>query len=221
MSEKLNLVEDINQAAVMAEAEDPKRTEATRLDKEYWRKFESHYAMDEADFAKNGDKYSAEIRDAEQAAEDAGETAGEMYKKIESLASRFHEDWRSDRLKEDGSYEPREKTTTDTEWISSHGTDIVDIANTEFADLPEDWQRENRIAAGVSQSLLEAGIESGEDTKSDGFVESASSEIHNQWLSRNEWAKGGELDVPYGQLPEDEKAKDRAQILTAIELSQS
>lgn len=126
---------------------------------------------------------------------------------------------RESRLVEDGSFEPRVKTTSDQDWAQTHGGFTeVDIANTAFEDLPSDWQAENLVAAEVAQGALNEGFANFEDIKSDEFVESASSKIHDAWLGRNEWAKGGGLDVPYDQLPEDEKAKDRAQILTAIEL---
>jgi hypothetical protein len=47
-------------------------------------------------------------------------------------------------------------------------------------------------------------------------VEEIASIVHDKWLERNEWAKGGELDVPYEQLPEDEKAKDRDQVMIGL-----
>lgn len=140
---------------------------------------------------------------------------------VTRLASRFHNDWRESRLLEDGSYDPRPKQTLDEEWIRAHGSSEVDIANTDYEDLPSDWQEENKAAAEVAQSLLNEGYANHEDIKGDEFVESASSQIHEAWLGRNGWAIGGELDVPYDQLPEAEKLKDRAQILTAIELSLS
>jgi threonine/homoserine/homoserine lactone efflux protein len=40
--------------------------------------------------------------------------------------------------------------------------------------------------------------------------------IHVKWLERNAWAKGGELDKPYAQLPEPEKQKDREALYQAI-----
>ncbi|MGH7236977.1 MAG: hypothetical protein ACREGF_00390 [Candidatus Saccharimonadales bacterium] len=147
-----------------------------------------------------------------------GEQSPQPKDPVIKLASRFHDDWRATRKQEDGSYEPRIKTTKDETWAAQHGTTEVDIANTSFEDLPEDWQAENKTAAEVAQGALEAGIASGADITRDTFVESASSQIHDAWLGRNEWAKGGELDVPYAQLTPDEQDKDSAQILTAIEL---
>ena len=44
---------------------------------------------------------------------------------------------------------------------------------------------------------------------------SVGSIIHAAWMSRNEWAKGGELDVPFDQLPPAEQAKDINQVVIA------
>ncbi len=48
------------------------------------------------------------------------------------------------------------------------------------------------------------------------FIEQGSTIIHINWLERNSWAKGGELDKPYAQLPEPEKQKDREALYQAI-----
>jgi hypothetical protein len=42
--------------------------------------------------------------------------------------------------------------------------------------------------------------------------------IHKAWLARNEWAKGGDLDVPFKDLPADEQAKDINQLKIALSL---
>jgi len=42
--------------------------------------------------------------------------------------------------------------------------------------------------------------------------------VHDAWLSRNEWAKGGELDVPFDQLIPEEQAKDISQIEVAQQI---
>lgn len=153
--------------------------------------------------------------------EQTGEESGEMYQKVKNLASQYHEGWRASRAKEDGTYEPREKRTIDDKWIERQGTNVVDIANTDFDDLPSDWQKENLDAASVAQGLLELGKKMQIDVTSDLFIERAASSIHDAWLSRHgneDWVKGGELDVPYSELPEEEKVKDRDQILTAVAL---
>lgn len=139
---------------------------------------------------------------------------------VNALASKFHEQWRADRLQDDGTFEPREKPTKDAAWIEAHGTDVVDIANTEFADLPSDWQAENATAAGVVVDLL-----SERDGKVDLSDEKTRNEVgdivHTAWLARNEWAKGGDLDVPFADLSDEEQAKDINQVSTALEVFES
>lgn len=133
---------------------------------------------------------------------------------VQVLASEFHEDWRKTRQQEDGTYEPRVKSTVDDVWAEAHGTSQVDIANTPYTELPEDWQAENKAAAAVIVDVLSA-----HDGKVDLSDEATRIEvgaaIHNAWLARNEWAKGGELDVPFEQLSPEEQAKDIAQVEVA------
>lgn len=148
----------------------------------------------------------------------------ENKKEIVALASRFHEDWRKPRLREDGSYEPRWKkikkdeefirnaVPCDTVRVTADGVE-VDIANTSFEDLPFDYQEENLLAAEVVVNLLQ-----GKKKLSAEEIEQLSSIVHDEWLKRNTWAAGGELDVPYKDLPEVEKAKDRVQVLTGMEV---
>ena len=124
------------------------------------------------------------------------------------LGSILHEQWRKTRF-HDGIYEPRLITTKDQKWIDEHGTDQVDIANTSFDQLPSDWQKENLIAGEVAVKLaLEPGM----------TTEEMASGVHDAWLERNgEWAPA-EQKLPYEQLSEEEKAKDREQILMAFDL---
>lgn len=137
----------------------------------------------------------------------------------ETLASQFHEAWREARKQEDGSFEPRIKETKDQEWAEAHGTNEVDIANTAFAELPSDWQKENADAAGVVVELIDSY--DGEINLSDADTrERVGSAIHDAWLERNDWAKGGELDATFAELPKEEQDKDIAQMETALELFQ-
>lgn len=133
---------------------------------------------------------------------------------VDALGSAFHEDWRKTRLNEDGSFEPRVKETADSSWIEAHGTNQVDIANTTYDQLPEDWKAENKAAAEVV-----VGIMMDRDGSVDLSDAATRSElggiIHDAWLSRNEWASGGDLDKPFDELPADEQAKDISQIEVA------
>ena len=133
---------------------------------------------------------------------------------VDALASEFHEDWRKTRLDAEGNFEPRIKPTTDTAWIEKHGTDQVDIANSTYAELPSDWQEENKAAANVVVDLMVK--RNGNVDLSDPAVKTEiGGVIHDAWLSRNDWSKGGDLDVPFDDLPESEQAKDLDQVKTA------
>jgi hypothetical protein len=131
-----------------------------------------------------------------------------------AVASALHEDWRKTRKQEDGTFEPRVKGTRDEAWIATHGTDQVDIANTTYADLPADWQAENKAAAEVVVGILD-GANGAVDLSDPAQHASVGATIHDAWLSRNEWARGGELDVPFDQLPPAEQAKDIDQMVIA------
>lgn len=138
-----------------------------------------------------------------------------------SLGSDLHEAWRAPRKLEDGTYEPRMKKSKDEAWNALHGTDDVDIANCSFDELPSNWQYENLEAAKVVIGLVyDKTIAGGVLTPEE--VEELSSIIHDEWLKRNDWVYNPEygnptVAVPYDQLPEDEKEKDRAQLKPAID----
>lgn len=138
---------------------------------------------------------------------------------VNGLASAYHEDWRKTRLQEDGTFEPREKETKDEAWIAAHGSNMVDIANTSYDDLPNDWQEENRDAAHFMVDFM---------LQNDGKIElsdpvqrnQAGEAVHSAWLSRenNSWAQGGNLDKPFDQLTGEEQDKDIRQVEIALEV---
>ena len=139
-------------------------------------------------------------------------------KRVAALASELHEEWREGRLDpETGEYIERIKTTTDQDWIDSHDTSEVDIANTSYEDLPEDWKGENRDSAEVSVTIVERALRAGVvDIESKEFLEEASATVHEKWLKRNgSWAPP-EQNLPYEELSEDEKDKDRVMVKAAI-----
>lgn len=143
----------------------------------------------------------------------------------QKMGSYLHEEWRKTRLKEDGTYEPRMKKSKDDAWTEKHGTDDVDIANTSFEDLPSNWQYENLEAAKVAVDLVYEKVVSGEEITPE-MIEEMSSVVHEKWLERNDWVYGKEYGNPvlaqaYEALPEEEKAKDRAQIEAAIRIIKS
>ena len=134
---------------------------------------------------------------------------------VDTLGSAFHEDWRKTRLDEaTGTFEPRIKETKDNAWIEANGTDKVDIANSTYDQLPEDWKAENKAAAEVVIGVM-VGRDSVIDLSDQATRVEVGGIIHDAWLARNEWAKGGELDVPFDQLVPEEQAKDISQIEVA------
>lgn len=145
------------------------------------------------------------------------ELSAEQQEQVKTLGSAFHEQWRQTRLNEDGSFEPRVKGTSDKNWVEAHGTDQVDIANTSFAELPADWQAENAAAAETVVRIV-AEYPDGVDLSDTDTAIAIGEKIHSAWLSRNEWAKDGELGVSFLDLPPNEQDKDLAQMKTAIEL---
>lgn len=136
--------------------------------------------------------------------------------RVTELAGQLHEEWRETRRTGAGTYEPRIKSTKDAAWIERNtGKTEVDIANTGYRDLPSDWQAENKASAEVAINSVERGIRRGEDLDEQ-FIERASAELHDKWLQRNgAWAPP-EQNVPYEQLSESEKEKDRVIIRAAI-----
>lgn len=138
-----------------------------------------------------------------------------------SLASDLHETWRLTRRKEDGTYEPRIKKSTDEEWNIKHGTDEVDIANCSFDELPSNWQYENLSAAKVAIDLVYDKTLAGENITAE-EKEQMASVVHDEWLKRNDWVFDSEygdpnLAVSYEDLSEDEKYKDNIQLDKAEE----
>ena len=91
----------------------------------------------------------------------------------------------------------------------------VDILNTSYAELPEKWQAENKAQA---QSAIGLVAQNMEDAMSN--IEGLAAQVHEQWLSRNSWAKDGPLGVPYNELPEEEKQKDKDVISAAYDILQ-
>jgi hypothetical protein len=125
------------------------------------------------------------------------------------VASALHNEWRANRKREDGTYEPRMKD----DGVGGQ----VDIANTDYINLPEKWQTENRIAAEVAVNLVYGAKQEGKDITSPEFLEEASEAVHIEWMKRNpkeEW--NAAQHVPYSELPESEKQKDRDQVLLAM-----
>lgn len=145
--------------------------------------------------------------------------------RITVIAVAFHELWLRTRretpdgaLRADGYLEPRVKTTKDISWAEHHqGNNQVDIAGKFFPDLPTDWQAENLAAAEVIDTLLqELGGADHVDLTDNVVRQHCGEVIHDKWLERNSYARGGELDVPFADLPPNEQNKDLIQLEFAL-----
>ena len=140
---------------------------------------------------------------------------------IQKVASTFHEEWRKNRLQKDWTYKPMIEKSEDEIRTKKHWTDTVDIANTNFEDLPDNWKYENIEAAKVAVDLVYEKILNLEKFSIE-TIEEMSDIVHEKRLERN-WLAGSfeNQRVSYENLSEEEKAKDRAQILTAIRIIQN
>ena len=135
---------------------------------------------------------------------------------IQEVASTFHEEWRKNRLQKDGTYLPMVEKSEDEVWTRKHWTDTVDIANTDFEDLPDNWKHENIEAAKIAVNLV---YEKDLEKISAETIEELSKIVHEKRLERNWIAWSFENQrVSYKELSEEEKAKDRLQIEIAIKI---
>lgn len=133
---------------------------------------------------------------------------------IEDTAASGHEQWQADFKKANGKDAKRLKGTKDKAWIAKHGAEEVDIANTKYADLPDDWKKENLESA---KSAVEGLLKSKGDGAS--AADAASSHVHDKWLERNgSWAPENQK-LPFDKLTKDEQDKDRFFVLQALKHS--
>ena len=101
---------------------------------------------------------------------------------IKNVASAFHEEWRKNRQMDNGKYKPMIEKSEDEERTIKHWTNVVDIANTNFEDLPSNRKYENLQAAKVAIDLVYDGILVWEKfTVED--IEKMSEVVHTEWLN--------------------------------------
>lgn len=118
---------------------------------------------------------------------------------VRAFASKAHEEWRK-------GYDP----TGTKPRIKKNSDGTEGDINVPFDDLHPDWQKEN-LAAGAA---AKAAVEQFPDDE-----EAAAAQIHDEWMKRNpkgDW--NAAQHVPYDQLPEAEKEKDRVHVRTMKEL---
>lgn len=131
---------------------------------------------------------------------------------VVQLAGLSHDAWRSSReVGRDGLYAPRRKSTGDEAWIAGHGGDATfDLANTDFQDLPPDWQEENAASAKVALEHAYRTAFYGADNYGErrflyfpAFTNDAGRGVHIEWLERNaEHAAAGQ-NLPFDRLSEE------------------
>jgi len=131
-------------------------------------------------------------------------------KAVEMLASKLHETWAEGmRTSLMAKGAPLERFRDDGEGGQ------IDILNTSYSDLTPKWQSENKAQAESAIGLVAKNM-----NDAIGNIEGLAAQVHEQWLSRNSWAieQKSPLAVPYSELPEEEKKKDRDVITAAYEI---
>ena len=126
------------------------------------------------------------------------------------VAAQLHDEWRRPRkLSDSTSFEPRLKTLRDGS--------VVDIANSDFHDLPYAYKDSNLRASHCACVFIESSMEDDvSDLQSTAWMELAASNQHDNWMEVNrEWAEP-HLLVAYVELSEEEKEKDRAIVRIAV-----
>ena len=137
--------------------------------------------------------------------------SGGLGKAVDMLASRLHGIW-ADNYR---SGEMAKGNENPTRMKDDGMGGQVDILNTPFEQLPPKWQAENNAQAASAIMLVANDLEGAM-----GNIEGLAAKVHEQWLSRNSWAANGALGVPYNELPEEEKQKDKDVISAAYDILQ-
>lgn len=137
---------------------------------------------------------------------------------VTAVASAAHEDWRRQYAAANGG-KPRIKQTKDPSFLN-RGVTEVDIAALSYANLPSDWQTENKAGAEVAVDCVLSAVSEGKPLD-DPFVEGASATQHEKWLERNgSWATE-EQKKRYADLSDEDKQKDRFFVRQAIQTYQA
>ena len=118
---------------------------------------------------------------------------------ITQFASSAHDEWRRN-------FDP----TGTKERVKKNSDGTEANINVPFENLHPDWQRENLAAGRAAAEAV---------TKFPDDIEKAAEYIHIEWMKRNPKADyNAAQHVPYDQLPEDEKEKDRVHVRTMMKL---
>jgi hypothetical protein len=118
---------------------------------------------------------------------------------VHKFASMAHEQWRRN-------FDP----TGTKSRIKKNSDGTEGDINVPFDKLHPDWQRENLAAGQAAEQAVK---------KFPDDIEKAAEYIHIEWMKRNPKADyNAAQHVPYDQLPEDEKEKDRVHVRTMMSL---
>ena len=118
---------------------------------------------------------------------------------VHQFASLAHEEWRRN----------FDSTGTKTR-IKKNSDGTEGDINVPFDKLHPDWQKENLAAGEAAERAVK---------KFPDDIEKAAEYIHIKWMKRNPKADyNAAQHVPYDELPEDEKEKDRVHVRTMMNL---
>ena len=137
-----------------------------------------------------------------------------MDPRIIDFASSAHEVWRKNF---DTSYAETGVPSKQRVKKNSDGTE-ADI-NVPFEQLHRDWQKENLAAGEAALYAVSVEYQASQKHTGNTFMEIAAEHIHNEWMKRNpKQDYNAAQHVPYQDLPEDEKQKDRVQVQKISEI---
>jgi hypothetical protein len=118
---------------------------------------------------------------------------------VTQFASAAHDEWRRN-------FDP----TGTKERVKKNSDGSEGNINVPFEKLHPDWQRENLAAGRAAAEAV---------SKFPDNMEKAAEYIHIEWMKRNPKADyNAAQHVPYDELPEDEKEKDRVHVRTMMKL---
>jgi hypothetical protein len=113
--------------------------------------------------------------------------------RVQRFAAKAHDEWRKN-------FDP----TGTKERIKDNSDGTKGNINVPFDKLHPDWKREN-LAAG--KAAMDANKRYPKD------IEKAAEHVHNEWMKRNPRGEhNASQHVPYNQLSEPEKEKDRVHV---------
>ncbi|UJR29871.1 hypothetical protein I4U23_017419 [Adineta vaga] len=164
---------------------------------------------------------------------------------VQNVASRFHLNWRKSFLEKNPFVRNRFKLTKARTFYNSSdfiypmiltvGSCLVhrnlkvaqlrenssliyvDILNMNYNELPFDWALENRATARIACKYVLQGLRRKRLFNQD-YIEEISNIIHIQWMKRNVQHASKDLMIPYVNLTEIEKHKDRTAVLIACDV---